>query len=393
MAAPAFRHIPQGVAQRYLDFAASHPDIVPRHALLQKLVIFDFVAPVVAARPHASILEIGSGLGIHSALLSRYGAVSATELAVPGSFVGAEGNVTEARSAVLRDLSERPVACSTHDGRRLPYEDGSFDIVFHNSVIEHVPDVAAFNREVHRVLRPGGFCICITGTPALCRLRLVRDWLLLLPLHAGIAVIREIPLLRELVIGMLRVIGASDSMRQKVRERLQRVDDRVRAISGSTPAPSEMPFPGKSLASLYPRLFHVIYFPDYNRIVLEELAREAAIAPEALLACLERHFASLPNRLRFSLTPRTHGQHYRNALHEMKEWRIARWRRQFEQADFDIEDIIGYRYHHIFELTPVPAWNSAFYARAAQCIHAAVDRKLADPACASEVIFVAKRKG
>jgi SAM-dependent methyltransferase len=42
------------------------------------------------------------------------------------------------------------------DGQRLPFRDGSFDIVFSHSVIEHVGSAESYLRECHRVLRPGG---------------------------------------------------------------------------------------------------------------------------------------------------------------------------------------------------------------------------------------------
>lgn len=47
----------------------------------------------------------------------------------------------------------------TYDGRDLPYEDASFDIVYSRQVFEHVrhPDHAA--REIARVLRPGGLFV------------------------------------------------------------------------------------------------------------------------------------------------------------------------------------------------------------------------------------------
>jgi SAM-dependent methyltransferase len=38
----------------------------------------------------------------------------------------------------------------------MPYPDGSFDLVFSHGVLHHVPDVRAAQREIHRVLRPGG---------------------------------------------------------------------------------------------------------------------------------------------------------------------------------------------------------------------------------------------
>src|SRR5262249_61166180 len=41
-------------------------------------------------------------------------------------------------------------------GCRLPFGDGRFDVVFCNSLLEHVPDWRAVLREIGRVLAPGG---------------------------------------------------------------------------------------------------------------------------------------------------------------------------------------------------------------------------------------------
>jgi SAM-dependent methyltransferase len=292
---------------------------------------------------------------------------------------------------VFRGLAAGSVAFTYNDGRRLPYADGSFDIVFHNSVIEHVPDAAAFNREVRRVLRPGGVSICITGTPALCRFRLVRDWFLMLPVLAAVALLREAPLLRELAVGLLRFLGASDATRQKVRERLLRVDDRARALAGPAAAGPETPCRLPGLRKLYARLFHVLYFPEYNRPVLEGAAAETGRTPEELLACVADHFGRPFNRLRFAFTPPTHGQHYRSAWHEMEEWRIDRWRQQFDQAGLTVEDVQGYRFHQLLELTPSASWNARIFARAAKWIHRAIGLRMFDPACATEIVIVARR--
>jgi len=41
-------------------------------------------------------------------------------------------------------------------GKHLPYEDASFDLVFDNSALEHIPDLNASLSEVARVTRPNG---------------------------------------------------------------------------------------------------------------------------------------------------------------------------------------------------------------------------------------------
>jgi SAM-dependent methyltransferase len=68
------------------------------------------------------------------------------------------------------DLTPRSVETSRHhlklygqtgdfaltDAEKLPFADGSFDVVYSNGVLHHTPDTAGAVREIHRVLRPGG---------------------------------------------------------------------------------------------------------------------------------------------------------------------------------------------------------------------------------------------
>jgi ubiquinone/menaquinone biosynthesis C-methylase UbiE len=42
------------------------------------------------------------------------------------------------------------------EAEQLPFDDGSFDVVISNGVIDLIPDKDAVFSELHRVLRPGG---------------------------------------------------------------------------------------------------------------------------------------------------------------------------------------------------------------------------------------------
>jgi len=46
--------------------------------------------------------------------------------------------------------------------QRLPFEDGSFDVVSANQVIEHLSNTDTFIKEIHRVLSDGGYAIIST---------------------------------------------------------------------------------------------------------------------------------------------------------------------------------------------------------------------------------------
>lgn len=48
-----------------------------------------------------------------------------------------------------------------YDGSRLPFEDGSVDTVYSSHMLEHVADYVATIRDWYRVLRVGGFIVCV----------------------------------------------------------------------------------------------------------------------------------------------------------------------------------------------------------------------------------------
>ncbi len=71
------------------------------------------------------------------------------------------------RERVRRAADPRlPVHWTNADATRLPYRDGSFDVVFNNSLLEHVPAWQDVLAETARVLRPGGIFVMYTTNRA-----------------------------------------------------------------------------------------------------------------------------------------------------------------------------------------------------------------------------------
>lgn len=383
--------------ERCVAFARRHPQIVSVHHLLQKLTIFDFVVPVLRGRPHDEILEVGCGFGIHSALLSHYGRVRATELKVPGSFVGAGDRIDAPRDAVFRELGRGDIPFAYNDGRRLPYSDRSFDFIFHNSVIEHVPDVVAFNREIRRLLKPGGTCVCITGTPTLCWTRFLLGSVAKLPISLPLALARELVPgsgLARAARWLLSRVGVPEGLVRKIEGRLASVGARVRRALPEPPSPAPAAPNGLNLRPFYPRLQHFLEAPEYNRMVLEEVALETRLSPDELSTRLRAHLlGSVVNRVLFSLAPRTHGQHYRNWREELREWSVPRWIGRFSAAGLDVEAVRPYRFHHVLESTPLRKWDAYAYYSGAPYVRALVRRRSITPSMGSEILIVARRSG
>jgi SAM-dependent methyltransferase len=106
------------------------------------------------AAPFGDALEIGSGTGYFSLNLIQLGAIDrlvATDLspAMLGTLSTTAGRLGLA------------VETKVTDAESLPFEDGSFDLVFGHAVLHHLPDLNTALSEFHRVLRPGGslgFC-------------------------------------------------------------------------------------------------------------------------------------------------------------------------------------------------------------------------------------------
>ena len=97
------------------------------------------------------VLDLGSGAG--------------TDSLIAAQMVGPEGRVTgidmtvemiEKARAAAGELGVENVEFVEGEVERLPFADGSFDVVISNGVIDLVPDKDAVFSEIHRVLRAGG---------------------------------------------------------------------------------------------------------------------------------------------------------------------------------------------------------------------------------------------
>lgn len=99
-----------------------------------------------------NVLEVGGGMGTDLAQFAKHKAIVTDVDLSSGHLDLAKENFK------LRGLQGRFVH---HDAERLPFEDGSFDLVYSNGVIHHSPNTPEMVREMHRVLKPGGRVIAM----------------------------------------------------------------------------------------------------------------------------------------------------------------------------------------------------------------------------------------
>jgi ubiquinone/menaquinone biosynthesis C-methylase UbiE len=102
-------------------------------------------------RPGMRLLDVGCGPGTITADLADAVGPTGRTVAVDTS---AEVLAEAARYAAGRGLGA--IAFEVADVHRLPYADGSFDVVHAHQVIQHLADPVAALREMRRVTRPGG---------------------------------------------------------------------------------------------------------------------------------------------------------------------------------------------------------------------------------------------
>jgi SAM-dependent methyltransferase len=102
-------------------------------------------------RPGRTGLEVACGSGGVTCLMARE-----TEATCVGIDINRHGIEAARKRASDQGLTERVSFQVVDAGHRLPFPDASFDAVFSNDSINHVPGRLEMLRDWHRVLRPGG---------------------------------------------------------------------------------------------------------------------------------------------------------------------------------------------------------------------------------------------
>jgi SAM-dependent methyltransferase len=102
-----------------------------------------------------SALDIGAGRGIASYALAREGFTVTALEPDPSALVGAG-----AIRALAAEL-QMPIYVVEEFSERLPFADGTFNVVFARAVLHHTRDLEAACREFFRVLNPGGLLLAI----------------------------------------------------------------------------------------------------------------------------------------------------------------------------------------------------------------------------------------
>ena len=94
------------------------------------------------------VLEVGAGTGRDSVALAARGAEVWTL------------DYSEESLRIMREASGREnLRIVAGDALALPFRDGSFDVVFHQGLLEHFRDPLVLLRENARVLRAGGYVL------------------------------------------------------------------------------------------------------------------------------------------------------------------------------------------------------------------------------------------
>jgi ubiquinone/menaquinone biosynthesis C-methylase UbiE len=144
---------------RYHDAAARDYDAKWSISFDQRCI--DYVrerAERMLPRPrYGRVLEVGAGTGFFVLNLWSAGFVEeahATDLS-PGMLAACRSNA---------DRLGCPLASAAGDAERLPYADGTFDLVVGHAFLHHLPDYAGAIAEMRRVLRPGG-AVLLAGEP------------------------------------------------------------------------------------------------------------------------------------------------------------------------------------------------------------------------------------
>ena len=150
----AFQPDPRAVAASF-GAASTRYDAA---ATLQAEVREELLSRVALLRtPPAAVLDLGAGTGQGALALKRRfprARVTAADFSAP-------------MLAMARRRSRfwRPIRCVEADARALPFEPGSFDLVFTSLMLQWVQPLDAALAQIRRVLKPGGLLLASSFGP------------------------------------------------------------------------------------------------------------------------------------------------------------------------------------------------------------------------------------
>ena len=99
------------------------------------------------------VLDVGCSAGL----------ITRTLASVSQLVVGVDIDPNAVAYAQLHRIADEPALFTAASGEALPFASETFDIVVCNHVYEHVRDSRKLMDEVHRVLKPGGYCYFAGG--------------------------------------------------------------------------------------------------------------------------------------------------------------------------------------------------------------------------------------
>jgi ubiquinone/menaquinone biosynthesis C-methylase UbiE len=110
-----------------------------------------FVRRLVELGAHGDMLDIGTGPG-HIPILLCDAIADCRIVAIDLS----KHMLAHARQHLAASPHGGRVTYQFADAKGLPFDDASFDCVFSNTILHHIPDPRPFIAEAYRVLRPNG---------------------------------------------------------------------------------------------------------------------------------------------------------------------------------------------------------------------------------------------
>lgn len=148
-------HIKEALSQGKHDwYEASQEEIwkgpYRHHLLKRKLYVENVLRDLNLKQKINSLLDLGCGDGANFEWLKNY----------TSKLYGSDYNITRLVRAKSWNLAEEVVLADVTD---YAARDESFDVVFFNHVLEHIPDDQKALSEVFRILKKGG--ICVLGVP------------------------------------------------------------------------------------------------------------------------------------------------------------------------------------------------------------------------------------